>query len=188
MRVAIVPRTRWGRIRMIMLGALLPLLFLIIWLFTVRMPGPAFDGPLPPLTANQLRFRAGLEPHVRTLAHDIGARSDEAYANVLRAAAYIERALTGLGYQVVSHEYSAYDRVYRNLEATLPGTTRPQEVVILGAHYDSARDAPGADDNASGVAGVLELARAFAGARQSRTVRFVFFANEGPPSFPTANM
>jgi len=107
---------------------------------------------------------------------------------VYRAAAYIERNLQQLGYQVVSQEFSAYNRSYRNLEATLPGTTRPQEVVILGAHYDTAPDAPGADDNASGVAGVLELARAFAQARQSRTVRFVFFPNEEPPSFPTANM
>jgi hypothetical protein len=188
MRIALVPRTRWGLIRMIALAGILPLLFLIIWLFTVRMPGPAFTGPLPPLTPNQERLRGSLERHVRTLAQDIGVRSDETYANVQRAAAYIERTLTGLGYQVVSHEYSAYGRSYRNLEATLPGANRPQEVIVIGAHYDSAEDAPGADDNASGVAGVLELARVFAGTRQSRTVRFVFFPNEEPPSFPTANM
>jgi hypothetical protein len=188
MRVAIVPRTRWGRIRMTLIASILPLLFLIIWIFTVRMPGPTFRGPLPPLTAGQQRLRADLERHVRFLSHTIGVRSDETYTNVYRAAAYIERNLQELGYQVVSQEFSAYNRSYRNLEATLPGTTRPQEVVILGAHYDTAEDAPGADDNASGVAGVLELARAFAQARQSRTIRFVFFPNEEPPSFPTANM
>ena len=188
MRVAIVPRTRWGRIRMTLIASMLPLLFLIIWFFTVRMPGPAFRGPLPPLTAGQQRLRADLERHVRFLSQTIGVRSDETFTNVYRAAAYIERNLQQLGYQVVSQEFSAYNRSYRNLEATLPGTTRPQEVVILGAHYDTAPDAPGADDNASGVAGVLELARAFAQARQSRTVRFVFFPNEEPPSFPTANM
>jgi len=177
-----------GFIRMIALAGILPLLFLIIWLFTVRMPGPAFSGPLPPLTPNQDRLRTGLETHVRTLAHDIGVRSDEAYANVQRAAAYIERTLRGLGYEVVSHEFSADNRDFRNLEATLRGTSRPQEVVVLGAHYDTAEEAPGADDNASGVAGVLELARIFAQERQSRTVRFVFFPNEEPPSFPTADM
>jgi hypothetical protein len=188
MRVAIVPRTRWGRIRMIVLVSMLPVLFLLIWFFTVRMPGPAFTGPLPPLTANQVRLRADLEQHVRFLSHSIGVRSAENFPNVYRAATYIEHRLQDLGYRVVSQEFSAYNRGFRNLEATLPGTTRPQEVVILGAHYDTAEDAPGADDNASGVAGVLELARAFAQARQARTIRFVFFPNEEPPSFPTANM
>jgi hypothetical protein len=188
MRVAIVPRTRWGRIRMIAIASVLPLLFLIIWFFTVRMPGPAFTGPLPPLTPNQKQLRTALEAHVRFLAHTIGVRGDRDWVNVYRAAAYIERTLKGLGYEVVSHEFSAYNRSYRNIEATLPGMNRPHEVVILGAHYDSAEDAPGADDNASGVAGVLELARVFAGDRQSRTIRFVFFPTEEPPSFPTANM
>jgi len=188
MRMAIVPRTRWGRIRVIVLVSILPLLFLITWFFTVRMPGRAFRGPLPPLTVNQERMRANLEQHVRFLSHSIGVRSAENFPNVYRAATYIEHRLRDLGYQVISQEFSAYNRGFRNLEATLPGTTRPQEVVILGAHYDTAEDAPGADDNASGVAGVLELARAFAQSRQARTIRFVFFPNEEPPSFPTANM
>jgi len=179
---------RRGLIRMIALAGILPLLFLIIWLFVVRMPGPAFSGPLPPLTPNQEQLRTALAGHVRALAHDIGVRSDATYANVQRAAAYIERTLRGLGYDVVSLEFSADNRTFRNLEATLRGTSRPQEVVVLGAHYDTAEGAPGADDNASGVAGVLELARIFAQERQSRTVRFVFFPNEEPPSFPTADM
>src|SRR6266511_3367406 len=179
---------RRGLIRMIALAGILPLLFLIIWLFTVRMPGPAFSGPLPPLTPNQARLRIGLETHVRVLAHDIGVRSDETYANVQRAAAYIERTLRGLGYEVVSQEFSADDRAYRNLAATLRGTSKPQEVVVLGAHYDTAEQAPGADDNASGVAGVLELAQVFAQERQSRTVRFVFFPNEEPPTLPPTNI
>lgn len=188
MRVAIVPRTRWGRIRMIVLAGILPLLFIIIWFFTVRMPGSSFSGPLPPLTPGQERLRTNLELHVRFLSHSIGVRSVDMFPNVYRTATYIESRLQDLGYQVVPQQFSAYNRSYRNLEATLPGTTRPQEVVILGAHYDTAEDAPGADDNASGVAGVLELARVFARARQARTIRFVFFPNEEPPSFPTANM
>src|SRR3979490_3391723 len=104
MRISLIPRTRWGRIRMIAIAAILPLLFLVIWLFTVKMPGPAFAGPLPPLTPNQERMRAALQHHVTVLAHDIGVRSDATYANVQRAAAYIERTLAGFGYQVVSQE------------------------------------------------------------------------------------
>ena len=188
MRLTLVPRTSGGRVRLIILASILPLLFLAIWFFTVKMPGPAFSGPLPPLTPNQEQLRVALERHVRFLAQTIGTRGNRDYVNVYRAAAYIERTLRDLGYQVVSHEFEAYDRTYRNIEATLPGVNRPQEVVILGAHYDSAEDAPGADDNASGVAGVLELARVFAADRQSRTIRFVFFPNEEPPSFPTTRM
>ena len=188
MRLALVPRTRWGLIRMIALAGILPVLFLIIWLFTVKMPGPAFSGPLPPLTPHQEQLRNGLQRHVRALAGDIGVRSDETYANVQRAAAYIERELAALGYRVSSQEFTAGGRTYRNLEATLPGAGRAQEVVVLGAHYDTAEDTPGADDNASGVAAVLELARVFAGSPQARTVRFVFFPNEEPPWFATADM
>src|SRR2546428_11245205 len=73
MRVAIVPRTRWGRIRMIAIASILPLLFLVIWLFTVKMPGPAFSGPLPPLTPNQALIRPALARHARALAHHIRA-------------------------------------------------------------------------------------------------------------------
>ena len=173
---------------MIAIASILPLLFVIIWLFTVKMPGPAFSGALPPLTPEQEKLRAGLERHVRALAGDIGVRSNETYANVQRAAAYIESVLVSLGYHVVSQEFTADGRGYRNLEATLGGTSRAQEVVVLGAHYDTAEGAPGADDNASGVAGVLELAQVFARVPQGRTVRFVFFPNEEPPSFATEDM
>src|SRR5947199_227168 len=189
MRISFIPHTRGGRIRMIALAAILPLLFLAIWLFTVKMPGPPFAGPLPPLTPNQELIRAGLQRHVRALAHDIGVRSDQTYSNVLRASAYIERRLQDLGYKVETQEFAAGNRSYRNIEATLGGAPgHAHEVVVLGAHYDTAEGAPGADDNASGVAGVLELARIFAQEPQARTVRFVFFPNEEPPSFPTADM
>src|SRR2546427_11127659 len=174
----IVPRTRWGLIRMIALAGILPLLFLIIWLWTVRMPGPTFTGRLPPLTPNQDAMRLTLERHVRTLAHDIGVRSDERYANVQRAAAYIERNLQALGYQVVSLEFTARNRRYRNLEATLRGTSRPQEVIVLGAHYDTAKEAPGADDNASGVAGGAAAPRGVGGGRPARTGAVLVFSHQ----------
>lgn len=173
---------------MLALASVLPIAFLVVWFLTVRMPGPAFAGPLPPLTPNQREMRAELQRHVIVLARDIGVRSDRTYPNVQGAAAYIEHTLRSLGYQVVSQEYTVRDHTYRNLEATLRGTSKQQEVVVFGAHYDTAEEAPGADDNASGVAGVLVLARVFAQSRQSRSIRFVFFPNEEPPSFPTAAM
>src|SRR6266849_1895785 len=136
MRFGLTPRTRWGRIRMIAIASILPLLFLVIWLFTVKMPGPAFSGSLPPLTPNQRLIRLALERHVRALAHDIGVRSDETYSNVLRASAYIERRLQDLGYDVVSQEFAAGNRSYRNIESSLGGVPgHAHEFVVLGAHY-----------------------------------------------------
>src|SRR2546426_1815512 len=161
----------------------------VLFFFSSRRRHTRLQGDWSSDVCSSDLIRAALQRHVRALAHGIGVRSDETYSNVLRASAYIERRLQDLGYTVVSQEFSARNRSYRNIEATLPGVPgHAHEVIVLGAHYDTAEDAPGADDNASGVAGVLELARVFAKERQSRTVRFVFFPNEEPPSFPTADM
>lgn len=188
MRLSLVPRTRGGVVRMIVLASFLPLLFIAIWLFTVKMPGAPFAGPLPPLTPAQRALEHRLRAHVTMLAGDIGERSDATYAAVTRAGAYLETVFGELGYQVRSHPYTARGRAYRNLEVEIQGVVRPDEIVVVGGHYDTAVGAPGADDNASGVAGVLELAREFAGSRPARTLRFLVFANEEPPSFPTADM
>ena len=65
-----------------------------------------------------------------------------------------------------------------NLEVEIPGTARPEEIVVVGAHYDTVPGTPGANDNASGVAATLALARRFAKRKIGRTLRFVAFANE----------
>ena len=72
-----------------------------------------------------------------------------------------------------------------NLEITLPGVEYPQEIILLGAHYDSVLGAPGANDNGSGIAALLELSRLFANNPLRRTLRFVAFVNEEPPFFDT---
>ena len=75
-----------------------------------------------------------------------------------------------------------------NLVAERRGTTKPDEILIVGAHYDTIPDCPGANDNGTGTVATLALARRFAGRKTERTLRFVFFANEEPPYFQTANM
>ncbi len=86
-----------------------------------------------------------------------------------------------------------------NVIAELPGTSRSEEIIIVGAHYDSRaafdgwhdhdnvkpehRGTPGANDNASGVAAVLAIARRMAGHPLPRTVRFCFWVNEEPPFY-----
>jgi Zn-dependent M28 family amino/carboxypeptidase len=89
------------------------------------------------------------------------------------AAAYIEATLTGLGYEVMEHWFRDQGHEYRNLLATLPGSALPQERVLVVGHYDTVAESPGADDNASGVAALLELARVSRGLEFERTVQFV---------------
>jgi hypothetical protein len=74
------------------------------------------------------------------------------------------------------------------VEAELRGSARPEEIEVIGAHYDTVPGSPGADDNASGVAAVLALARRFAHAPSGGTIRFLAFANEEPPWFWQAEM
>lgn len=81
--------------------------------------------------------------------------------------------------------FDAYGVRCANLEAARPGTIRPDDILLIGAHYDSVRGCPGANDNGSGVAAMLEISRRFAGLAPAITVRFVAFANEEPPSFHT---
>lgn len=75
-----------------------------------------------------------------------------------------------------------------NLEAEIPGSVRPEEIVVVGAHYDTVFGTPGANDNTSGVAAVLALARRSSEHRPKRTLRFVAFVNEEPPFFHTVDM
>ena len=99
-----------------------------------------------------------------------------------QAGQYIFDRLKALGYEVRFQTFQAPTGTERNVVATKPGTTRAGEIVVLGAHYDStaqsADNAPGADDNASGVATMLEAATALAGYRLDRTVEFVAFGAE----------
>src|SRR5205085_8730729 len=104
------------------------------------------------------------------------------------AADFVERSLADAGYEVRSQRYSVGKTECRNLEVEIRGTSAPDEIVVVGAHYDSVVGAPGANDNGSGTAAVLALARSFAGSHPARTLRFVAFTNEEPPHFQTEEM
>jgi Zn-dependent M28 family amino/carboxypeptidase len=156
------------------------------------MPGRSYAGALPPLTQEQSQARERLRRDVNVLADDIGERNVWRKPAQLEAAAnFIGRNLAASGYVVRSQTYWVRGTQVRNLEVEVPGATRPEEIVIVGAHYDSELDCPAADDNASGVAATLELARRFAspGApRPDRTLRFVLWVNEEEPFFHTSLM
>jgi Zn-dependent M28 family amino/carboxypeptidase len=122
------------------------------------------------------------------LAGTIGERNLWSYGALERAAQYISTQLTTSGYTARRQTFDLAKLPLSNVEAVLEGTARAAEIVIIGAHYDTVAGCPGANDNASGVAAVLELAQRFSGQSQPRTIRFVAFVNEEPPFFQTAHM
>jgi len=131
-----------------------------------------------------------LEQHVSALARERNTAHLEA---LNQTADYIEKQLRSYGYQVDSQWYTVAGVSVRNLGVSLQAASALVDkapLVVVGAHYDSARGAPGADDNASGTAAALELARAFrdAPAAHAKEIRFVFFTNEEPPYFRTREM
>jgi Zn-dependent M28 family amino/carboxypeptidase len=121
-----------------------------------------------------------IEVHVRALTA-FGPRHRADTGSVAGTLRYLTDQLAGFGYQVRVERYgSELDEV--NLLADLPGTDASAPVLEVGAHWDTVEDSPGADDNASGVAGVLEIARALRGSGQRRrTVRFCLFGGEEGP-------
>jgi Zn-dependent M28 family amino/carboxypeptidase len=126
---------------------------------------------------------ARLRAHVAKLAGEIGERNVFRPAALHAAADYIRSEWTAMGYDVVIQSYQAAGVLSENLEVTRTGGSRPSEIVLIGAHYDSVQGSPGANDNASGVAALLEISRGFAQLTPECSVRFVAFVNEEPPFF-----
>jgi len=159
----------------------------LVWMTSV--PGRSWRGPLPPLSPAGRSLTARLETHVRAIAsepHNVA--HPEALA---RAAAYLERTLSGMGYDVQRQAVDEANGVALvNLEAVVQPARADAPTLVVGAHYDSAGLAPGANDNATGAAALLEIARSLAPlrGRTARRVRLVFFVNEEPPFFKTDRM
>ncbi len=124
-----------------------------------------------------------LRRHVIALAGDIGERHVWRPAARRAAADYIAGEWESRGLPVSRQEYEVHGRVCENLETAVPGRRRAAEIVLAGAHYDSVQGCPGADDNASGVAALIEIARLLRHAVLQRTLKLVAFVNEEPPFF-----
>jgi hypothetical protein len=126
--------------------------------------------------------------HVDRLAGLIGPRHLGQPRALHAAATLIERELASSGHAVQRLPYELPAGEVVNLLAELPGTDLAGEVVILGAHYDTVETTPGADDNASAVAVLLEVARLLRPLEPRRTVRFLAFPCEEPPHFSLGEM
>ena len=124
-----------------------------------------------------------------TLALKIGPRHAlYRYEALDRAMLYLRGELQAAGYEVEQQLFVVDHNEVSNLIVEIPGTTRADEIVVVGAHYDTIPDSPGANDNGTGVATVLALARAFRDATPERTIRLCLFVNEEPPFFQTERM
>jgi hypothetical protein len=175
-------RTACGAVVLVLLAAL-------IWLLRMtQMPLVSYIGPLPPLSREQSDLRDRLSADVRYLSVTVGERSMERAGSLEKTTQYLRENLEQAGYIVTDLPYSVGDRRIANLEAIRTGTDAVSGSVIVGAHYDSVAGTVGANDNSTGVAATLELARLLQGSKLRKTVRFLFFVNEEPPYFQTDNM
>lgn len=131
---------------------------------------------------------ASLKRHVYRLAGEIGEHN-VFHPEALKAA---ERYITGAwqeqGYEVVPQIYTTHGIDCANLEITRQGTNPQSGIILIGAHYDSVFGSPGANDNGSGVAAMLELSRLFRTVQPKTTLRFVAFVNEEPPFYYWSSM
>src|SRR3954465_394490 len=167
----------------------------VLWMTAV--PGRSHTGPLPPLTPDQVQLAARLQEHVRAVAskpHNVSHPQE-----LERAALYIEGTLAGMGYQVDRQPFrvdgepcGGEGEEVRNIGVASEPATSAADVrtLVVGAHYDSYAHAPGANDNGTGTAGVIELARLLVDlrGRSAIRIRLVLFVNEEPPYFKSELM
>ncbi len=156
--------------------------------YMLGVPGTPHQGSLPALTADERALATRLKTHIAAIAareHNI-----DNYDELEKAARYIERTLAAAGYKPSPQEFTTRGKRVRNIETTIDAATPDAETIVVGAHYDSAIGTPGANDNATGTAAVLELARLLAPlkGKSGKRIRLVLFVNEELPYFGTEDM
>lgn len=125
---------------------------------------------------------------VETITHNFPSRSGLNLQVLSAASSFLEKQFQSLGYGVDSQYYPTSSIEGRNLVAIQHGRNESKSCIVLGAHYDTVPDTPGADDNASGVAGLLVLAGLLKNYPNNRTIHYIAFTHEEPPYFYTSQM
>ena len=138
------------------------------------------------LSPDEVTLRDELRADVQKLAREIGERNMWHYAQLNAAADFIEDSFSRAGLTPRRHSYELHGQACHNIEVEIAGT-RP-DILLIGAHYDSVFGSPGANDNGSGVAAMLALARRFSNTKTQHTMRFVAFVNEEAPYFLSGEM
>ena len=157
----------------------------LLWWFGMRMPGKSISRAAP-LSPDEVALREELRASVQKLAGEIGERNLWHYSQLNAAADFIEDSFSHAGLRTRRESYDMHGQACHNIEAEIPGTHH--EILLIGAHYDSVFGSPGANDNGTGVAATLALARRFTHKKPEHTLRFVAFVNEEPPYFLSNEM
>ena len=158
--------------------------------YTTGVPGRSHSGPLPPLTEEERALAVVLKRHIETIA----AREHNLrhYDELEKVARYIEGTLSSYGYSVSRQTFFFDDSAVRNIDVVIEprADIADPEVIVVGAHYDSAPGTSGANDNGSGTAAVIELARLLRdqAGTGTRRIRLVLFVNEEQPYSKTEDM
>lgn len=149
--------------------------------YLTSAPGTSAKGAPPPLTSDEGDLQQALQRHVSALARDIGSRHVSDPPRLARATEYIEGALRRSGLTLTRQFVDANGKGGTILVAELTGTTQPNEIVLVGASYDTPRHSPGSDCNASGTAALIELGNRLGGTTYDRTLRLCFFVLSESP-------
>jgi Peptidase family M28 len=157
----------------------------LLWWFGIKMPGKNISKAAP-LSPEEVTLREELRDDVQRLAGEIGERNMWHYPQLNAAADFIEDSFARAGLHPRRDSYELRGQACHNIDAEISGAS--PEIILIGAHYDSVFGSPGANDNGSGVAALLALARRFAGKTSHHTLRFVAFVNEEPPYFLSGEM
>jgi Zn-dependent M28 family amino/carboxypeptidase len=171
-----------------MIYLILILITAAFFTYMIYMPGSSWRGSLPSLDDTGRAMAQRLESHVLALCSNPAGRNFVEKQGLNAAKQYITGQFQTSGYQVAYQDYQLSGETFSNIEVQLTGTGKPEEIVIIGAHYDAVVGSQGANDNGSAVAALLELADMLRDRQFSRTLRFVAFTNEEPPNFMTADM
>ena len=181
-------RQKW-KLRLIAAAAIAAVAwgFVGLWRMT-QMPLRSYRGALPVLTPEQAKISSHLSRDVGRMASSIGERNIGRPDSLHASIDFLRDELRQRGYAVNEQTYPADNHLVANVAAELRGTDTNAGIIVVGSHYDSVAGTIGANDNASGVAATLEVARLLKDSKLRRTIRFVFFANEEPPYFQTELM
>lgn len=205
------PRRPWYHSRNKRLLVLFSCIFLALiygFFSMILMPGRSFRGTLPPTSDAQRALADELRAHVEVLSDAtggvgrVGNRSTFYPKRFAEAYVYLDDQLAAMGYDQRNEYPVQRGSPVPSIEVIVPAkaastsggassggaaASKPR-IIVIGAHYDAFQGTPGADDNASGVAATLHLARVFQSDPQPAELRFLFFVNEEPPAFWTEDM